>query len=100
MSLPKRQSHVQRQQPSPPGPVGNWELVGWPSGRVGWELTFLKVLPDQPALQRDQLADARIRQIEQAVQGFAAEREGFGGPLELDVKPRTGLDDVHVDVGF
>src|SRR3954451_16867365 len=66
-----------------------------------WESTaFLEVLSDQTALQRDQLADAGVSEIEQAVQCLTSERECFGRTLELDVQAGARLDDIHIDVGF
>src|SRR5678816_2744545 len=52
------------------------------------------------ALQRDELTDAGIPEVEQAVERFASKRQRFRGALQLDVETCTGLDDVHVHVGF
>src|ERR1051325_3703170 len=43
-----------------------------------------EILADEAALQRDELTDARVRQIEQPVQGFAPKRQGLRRALQLD----------------
>jgi hypothetical protein len=68
--------------------LGNWKLGIGSSLEIGnWELgigncsLFPQMLPHQPALQRDQLADAGIGEIEQTVEGFATEGQCFGRSL-------------------
>ena len=60
----------------------------------------VEVLADEAALQRDQLTDAGVGQIEQAVQRLAPERQRLGRALQLDVQAAAGLHDVHVHVGL
>ena len=54
---------------------------------------------DDLALQRVQLADAVLREVEERVQRVASEGIGLGGALHLDEQAAAGLDDVHVHVG-
>src|ERR1700760_2361957 len=49
-------------------------------------------------LRHDQLADARVREIEQLVHLDAREGRAFGRALPLDEVTGAGHDDVHVGV--
>src|SRR5258706_11923110 len=55
---------------------------------------------DVAALQSDQLANARIPEIKEAVERLASERHRFRGSLQLDVQSGARLYDVHIDVGL
>src|SRR6186997_1153079 len=50
-------------------------------------------------LGREQLAEARVREVEQLVQRRAVERLALGRALELDVRAGIRPDDVEVDLG-
>src|SRR5471030_2301414 len=54
--------------------------------------------PQRGLLRDDQLADARVREIEQLVHLDARERRAFGGALHLDEVAGAGHHDVHVGV--
>ena len=50
-----------------------------------------QILPDEAALQRNQLADPGVGEIEQPVERLASERQRFGRALQLDVQPAPVL---------
>src|SRR5258705_9304158 len=55
---------------------------------------------DVASLQRDQLADAGVGEIQQAIERLAAKRHRLRRSLQLDVLAGARLDDVHVHVSL
>jgi hypothetical protein len=56
------------------------------------------ILPNEAALQGNQLIDTARRQVQQPVQLIAPKRLVLGRPLHLDQASSAGHDDVHVDL--
>src|SRR5262245_58494309 len=59
----------------------------------------LDQVTDDRSLLFDELLDALIGEVEQRLELVAAERHAFRRALDLDELTRSGLDDVHVDLG-
>src|SRR2546430_13369027 len=54
---------------------------------------------DDRLLERDQLADARVREFHQRLERAFVERRPLRGALQLDEAAVAGLDEVHVHLG-
>ena len=61
---------------------------------------LVQEMANELTLEREQLADAAIAKVQKPVQCLPAEGQRFRRSLELDVEPRSRLDDIHVDIGF
>src|SRR5438045_929235 len=63
---------------------------GWSSQQEAYAPALLaQDVADVSSLQRNQLTDARVGEVEQSVERLASERHRFRRSLQLDVPPRA-----------